>query len=44
LKHKRYRPHKFATNIKTDDGYDGQKDEFFSDEGVGIQMIEKHSL
>lgn len=41
---KYYRPHAFRHNIKTDDGYDGVKDEFFSDCGVGITLLEKHSL
>lgn len=41
---KRYRPMKYSTNIKTENGYDGVKDEFFSDEGLMIQLIETHSL
>lgn len=39
-----YRAHSFRHNIKTDNGYDGVKDEFFSDCGVGITLLEKHSL
>jgi len=34
----------YRTNIKTDDGYDGIKDEYFSDCGVGIQLVDSHSL
>ncbi len=41
---KQYRPMKYSTNIKTENGYDGVKDEYFSDEGVAIQLIESHSL
>lgn len=44
LQHKVYRPTRYDTNIKTDDGYDGQKDEFFSDEGIGLQLMESHQL
>jgi len=40
----RYRPMKYSTNIKTENGYDGVKDEFFSDEGVRLQLIETHSM
>lgn len=39
-----YRPSKFSTNIKTDDGYDGVKDEYFSDAGLGITNIKAHQL
>ena len=39
-----YRPSKFSTNIKTDDGYDGIKDEYFSDAGLGITNIKAHQL
>lgn len=39
-----YRPHKFMTNIKTDNAYDGIKDMYFSDEGIGIQLIESHAI
>lgn len=44
IQHKMYRPTRYMTNIKTDDGYDGQKDEFFSDEGLGLQLMEAHQL
>jgi hypothetical protein len=44
LQHKVYRPTRYDTNIKVDDGYDGQKDEFFSDEGIGLQLMESHQL
>lgn len=39
-----YRPDAFHANIKTDDGYDGVKDEYFSDAGLGMQLIESHKL
>lgn len=39
-----FRPSKFSTNIKTDDGYDGIKDEYFSDAGLGITNIKAHQL
>jgi hypothetical protein len=31
-------------NIKTDDAYDGVKDQYFSDEGVRIGLIKTHSI
>ena len=39
-----YRPMEYRTNIKTDNAPDLQKDEIFSDEGVGMTLIESHSL
>lgn len=39
-----YRPQKYETNIKTDNAYDGVKDQFFADEGLGISLIERHSI
>lgn len=39
-----YRPDSFNANIKTDDGYDGVKDEYFGDSGIGMTLIEKHSV
>ena len=44
LEYVQYRPSKFAANIKTDDGYDGVKDEYFSDSGIGITNIKSHQL
>lgn len=44
LSHVVYRPSSFQANIKTDNAYDGFKDQFFSDEGVGIQLLEAHKL
>jgi len=44
LEYVQYRPSKFSTNIKTDDGYDGVKDEYFSDNGIGITNIKAHQL
>lgn len=42
--HATYRPSMYQTNIKVDDAYDGQKDQYFSDEGIGINLIESHKL
>jgi hypothetical protein len=42
--HAQYRPSKYQTNIKTDNAYDGTKDQYFCDEGIGLQMIESHSV
>lgn len=42
--HATYRPSSYRTNIKTDNGYDGIKDEYFSDEGIGMSLIESHAL
>lgn len=44
LEYVQFRPSKFATNIKTDDGYDGIKDEYFSDAGLGLTNIKAHQL
>jgi len=44
LFHASYRPSVYQTNIKTDNAFDGVKDQYMSDEGVGIQLIESHSL
>jgi len=39
-----YRRPKFQANIKTDNAYDGVKDQYFSDEGIGLTLIESHKL
>lgn len=39
-----YRPMQYATNIKTENNYDGVKDEYFSDEGMKITLQESHKL
>ena len=44
LFHAVYRPSVYQTNIKTDNAFDGVKDQYMSDEGVGIQLIESHHL
>ena len=44
LFHAVYRPSIYQTNIKTDNAFDGVKDQYMSDEGVGIQLIESHHL
>jgi hypothetical protein len=44
LFHAMYRDAKYSTNIKTENGYDGVKDEYFSDEGIGMTLIESHNL
>jgi hypothetical protein len=44
LFHAQYRPQQYQTNIKTDNAFDAVKDQYMSDEGVGIQLIESHHL
>ena len=44
LFHAQYRSPMFQANIKSDNGYDGVKDQYFSDEGVGVSLIESHNL
>jgi len=41
---KKYREMRYSTNIKTNNGYDGVKDEFFSDEGLCMQLQETHHV
>lgn len=42
--HAQYRNQMYQTNIKTENAYDGVKDQYFSDEGVGVSLIESHNL
>jgi len=44
LFHAQYRPSVYQANIKQDNAFDGVKDQYMSDEGLGIQLIESHSL
>jgi hypothetical protein len=44
LFHAQYRSQMYQTNIKTDNAFDGVKDQYFSDEGVGMTLIESHNL
>jgi len=44
LFHSQYRAPMYQTNIKTDNAYDGVKDQYMSDEGIGITNIISHSL
>ncbi len=44
LFHAQYRNPMYQTNIKTDNAFDGVKDQYFSDEGVGISLIDSHHL
>jgi hypothetical protein len=44
LFHAQYRPSMYQANIKQDNAFDGVKDQYMSDEGLGIQLIESHSL
>ena len=44
LFHAQYRAAQYQANIKTDNAFDGVKDQYMSDEGLGIQLIESHSL
>lgn len=44
LSYKQYRPMKFQANIKTDNAFDGIKDQYMSDEGVALGLLESHKL
>lgn len=44
LFHAQYRPMVYQANIKQDNAFDGVKDQFMSDEGLGVQLIESHKL
>lgn len=44
LEHVQYRAGKYQANIKTDNAYDGVKDQYMNDEGLGITLVESHSL
>jgi len=44
LFHAQYRAPMYQTNIKTDNAFDAVKDQYFSDEGIGVQLIESHNL
>lgn len=44
LFHAQYESPEFRQNIKTDNAPSIQKNEYFSDEGIGITLIESHSL
>ena len=44
LFHAQYRSPMYQTNIKTDNAFDGVKDQYFSDEGIGITQVNSHSL
>lgn len=44
LWHAMYERPEFRQNIKTDNAPSLQKDEYWSDEGLGITLIEKHSV
>lgn len=44
LFHAIFRTSQYKMNIKTEDGYDGQKDEIFSDEGLGMTSLPAHKL
>lgn len=38
-----FRPSAYYQNIKTDNRYDGRKDEYFSELGVGLKLIKSHA-
>jgi len=44
LFHAQYRSSMYQANIKSDNAFDGVKDQYMSDEGVGISLIESHHL
>ena len=39
-----YRPSTYKTNIKTDNAYDGIKDQIMSDMGMGLTLMERHGM
>lgn len=44
VERKYHRPDRYNTNIKTDNGYDGVKDEYMSDDGLCLTQIDGHGL
>jgi hypothetical protein len=44
LFHAQYRSPMYQANIKTDNAFDGVKDQYFSDEGIGMTLMESHHL
>lgn len=44
IERKFFRPDTYNTNIKTDNGYDGIKDEYFSDDGLCLTQVDGHGL
>ena len=44
LFHAQYRAPLYQTSVKTDNAYDGVKDQYMSDEGIGMTLIESHKL
>lgn len=44
IERKYFRPDSYETNIKTDNNYDGIKDEWFSDDGICMTQIDAHSM
>jgi hypothetical protein len=44
LFHAQYRSPLYQTSVKTDNAYDGVKDQYMSDEGIGISLIESHKV
>ena len=44
LFHAQYRAPLYQTSVKTDNAYDGVKDQYMSDEGIGISLIESHKV
>ena len=44
LRYVQYEPQKYLTNVKMENAYKGIKDVYQSDEGIGLTLIESHSL
>ncbi len=44
VQHAVFRQDQYRTNIKTDNGFDGQKDEFFSDDGLCLTQVDSNAL
>lgn len=44
IERKVFRSSTYESDIKTDDNYDGQKDEYFSDNGMGLRLPERNHV
>jgi len=44
IEYRYFRPDRFNTNIKTENAYDGVKDEYFSDAGIALQHMKRHAI
>jgi hypothetical protein len=44
IEHAVYRSDRYNVNIKSDNGFDGQKDEYFADDGLYLSQVATHAL